>query len=42
MIVISLCPRFHVDRSQFGLGSEGKSDEESGIFLTKEDIKQPL
>jgi hypothetical protein len=33
-------PHDVVDRSKLGLGSEGKSDEESGIFSTKEDIKQ--
>ena len=33
-------PHDVVDRSKLGLGSEGKPDDESGIFSTKEDIKQ--
>ena len=33
-------PHDVVDRSKLGLGNGGKSDEESGIFSTKEDIKQ--
>ncbi len=33
-------PHDVVDRRKLGLGNGGKSDEESGIFSTKEDIKQ--
>lgn len=33
-------PHAVVDRSKLGLGNEGKSDEESGIFSTKNDIRQ--
>lgn len=33
-------PHHHVDRSKLGAGSEGKSDEQSGLFQNLEDIQR--
>ena len=33
-------PHSSVNRTKLGHGNEGKSDEESGLFLNKEDIEQ--